>query len=133
MTLGQRIREVVGPCTTDSGRGETWMYVGKNRGTASRNKALIAKLQRVFETYKMVRNCKYGRDSWIATDYHFIIRSKTGKFLGMANVSADYSKGSYLIIRTTNRMSLEEAHKYNSSYDEVVFYEKIAGPNGLSP
>ena len=60
MTLGQRIREVVGPCTTDFGRGETWMYVGKNRGTASRNKALIAKLQRVFETYKMVRNCKYG-------------------------------------------------------------------------
>lgn len=125
MTLGQRIREIVGPCVNSSGRGNQWLYVDyPNRGSKVKSEKLIYKLTNAFETWSMVRRITIDKPAVVFVDWFFIVKSKRGVYLGIAHVSGDYLKGSYLIVDMIKGPK-DVVHRHNSNYKDVVSYQKV--------
>lgn len=124
MTTTKRIREVLGKCVHQTGRGLKWLYVGdgRTRMTVDQNKSFIKKMTEAFETWKLVREVNGQR----YVDFHFVITSKRGKVLGVAHIE-DWNQQDdrFSIVDYVEGADPEVFHDYNRNYDHVTEYVKV--------
>lgn len=126
--LTSRVRSIVGPIKCSSGRGAKWFWVGdgKTRTNSLGLVSFIDKMKANFETWVMTRS--NPTTNQIVVDYIFIIKSKTGQFVGACQTD-DWSASDterFILVNYTETFKTEsELHEYNKNYSNVVSYVRL--------
>jgi hypothetical protein len=80
------------------------------------NTRIINILRGVFDCWELTRTPSFSHDP-LLVDYIFIIKTKTGRYLGACQLPKDIQKTDYVIIHYEYVLE-DEIHLYNQTYND---------------